>query len=100
MTRDEARPGQWCTSPARCGGQARYTDDMASVAESLRARTVARVLAMPVRERIALALALGDDDAAYFARANGCDSDAARRRLAQTHRRGRIPSGCTGVGAT
>ena len=67
---------------------------MTSVAEDLRARTVARVLAMPMRERIALALALGDDDAAQFARCNGCSPDAARRRLAETRRRGRTVSRC------
>jgi hypothetical protein len=67
---------------------------MASVAEDLRARTVARVLGMTVRERIALALALGDDDVARFARSSGSDLDAARRRLSQTRRRGRTPSRC------
>lgn len=70
---------------------------MASVAATLRAKTAARVLAMTVRERIALALALGDDDAARFARVNGCDVDAARRRLSQTRRRGRTPSRSAGI---
>lgn len=72
---------------------------MSSVAEDLRARTVAQVLAMTVHERIALALALGDDDAALFARCNGCDLAAARHRLAQTRQRGRTPSQCTGDSA-
>jgi hypothetical protein len=73
---------------------------MASAASHLRARTVARVLAMPVRERIALALALGDDDAALFARCNGCALDAARRRLAETRRRGRTASRCAADSAS
>jgi hypothetical protein len=35
---------------------------MTSVATTLRAVNIARVLDMPVAERIALALAIGDDD--------------------------------------
>jgi hypothetical protein len=72
---------------------------MASVADDLRARTAARVLAMSMRERIALALALGDDDAARFAEASGCDVATARRRLAQTREHGRTPSRCTAAPA-
>jgi len=69
---------------------------MPSVTDALRAQTVARVLALPPHARIALALALGDDDAARFARASGCDLSSARRRLADTRRRGRTPSRCAG----
>jgi hypothetical protein len=39
---------------------------MTSVADDLRARTIARVLALPVHARIALALSLGDDDLDVF----------------------------------
>ncbi|HEX6973703.1 MAG TPA: hypothetical protein VF147_04840 [Vicinamibacterales bacterium] len=71
-----------------------YTEPMKSVADGLRERTAARVLAMPAAARIALALALGDQDAALFATAVGCDPDTARRRLGASRRHGRTPSHC------
>lgn len=69
---------------------------MASDADDLRARTVERVLALALKDRIALALALGDDDAAAYSRSSGCDLDEARRRLARTRQRGRTPSRSAG----
>jgi hypothetical protein len=65
-----------------------------SVATTLRAVNIARVLAMPVAERIALALALGDDDLDLFVRASGLDRAEALRRLRAGRRRGRLPSRC------
>jgi hypothetical protein len=67
---------------------------MASVADDLRARTSARVLALPVRARIALALALGDDDLALYARFSGLDPRTALLRLSATRQHGRAPSAC------
>jgi hypothetical protein len=65
---------------------------VASVADDLRRQTTARVLAMPVRERIALACTLGDHDLALFVRASGLARDAARRRLRDARQQGRMPS--------
>lgn len=73
-----------------------YTEPMRSVGADLRARTVDRVLAMPVRERIALALALGDEDLELFARSSGLDRAEALRRLRDGRRRGRHPSRAAG----
>jgi hypothetical protein len=63
-----------------------------SVADDLRARTVNRVLALSLPERMALALALGDDDLDLFVRVSGLDRDEARRRLCTQRHRGRAPS--------
>ena len=46
---------------------------MRSIADAIRARTVTQVLALSVRERITLALSLGDDDLELFVRASGLD---------------------------
>ncbi len=70
---------------------------MTSLADTLRAETVARVLAMTVEERIALALSLGDDDLALYVRATGADVATARRQLHSRRQRGRIPSACAGT---
>ena len=69
-----------------------YTGDMGSVADDLRAQTIARVLELPTHERIALACVLGDDDLALFAHASGLDRDAARRQLRALRQHGRTPS--------
>jgi hypothetical protein len=63
-----------------------------SVADDLRARTVARVLAMPVSDRIELALRLGDDDLALFLRTRGMTRDAALHVLRAQRQRERTPS--------
>ncbi len=47
---------------------------------------------MPVPERIALALALGDDDLALFVRSSGLDRADALRRLRARRAQGRSPS--------
>jgi hypothetical protein len=62
------------------------------VADDLRERTIARVLALPVAERIALAFRLGDDDLALYVRASGLEPDEARRRLCARRHAGRTPS--------
>jgi hypothetical protein len=65
---------------------------MRSVADVLRARTIAQVLAMAPGERIALALALGDDDLELFVRASGLNRAEALERLRAGRRHGRAPS--------
>jgi hypothetical protein len=63
-----------------------------SVADVLRDRTAERVLALSVSDRIALALALGDDDLALFVRSSGLDRATAKRRLRAQRHHGRVPS--------
>lgn len=66
---------------------------MPSVADDLRARTAARVLAMPVAERIRLALSLGEDDLDLFVRASGRSRAEALAHLRATRAHGRrVPS--------
>jgi len=67
---------------------------MSSAADEMRTRTTERVLALPVMDRIALALALGDDDLHVFMRSSGLDRATALGRLAGTRRHGRTPSRC------
>jgi hypothetical protein len=62
------------------------------VADDLRERTIGRVLALPVAERIAIAFQLGDDDLALYVRASGLEPDEARRRLRARRHTGRTPS--------
>jgi len=62
---------------------------MKSVADELRAETRARVLGLPVAARIALALQLGDEDAALYAAHAGLEIDEARRRLHTQRAHGR-----------
>jgi hypothetical protein len=65
---------------------------MRSVADDLRRRTIAEVLDLAPAARIALALALGDDDLDLFVRTSGLDRDEARRRLRAQRQIGRAPS--------
>lgn len=58
----------------------------------LRRQTIARVLDMPMAERIRLALSLGDDDLALFERTSGLPREEARRRLRQQRESGRSAS--------
>lgn len=71
---------------------------MTSVADELRARTRAQVLALPVSERIQLALSLGDDDARRYASRQGVDRGEATRRLQRQHAHGRRTSAAAGSG--
>ena len=54
---------------------------MKSVADAMRARTTDAVLALSARERIALALSLGDDDLDLYMRTSGADRATALRQL-------------------
>jgi hypothetical protein len=65
---------------------------MRSVADDLRARTSAQVLALSVPDRMALAFSLGDADLEVFARASGLDRQDALRRLRTQRSRERRPS--------
>jgi len=65
---------------------------MRSVADEARARTHARVAALSPRERVGLALALGDDDLALFLRSSGVPGADALRRLRALRARDRRPS--------
>jgi len=65
---------------------------MTSVADDLRAQTLARVCAMSIEARIALALALGDADAEAYARHAGLPHKQARARLRASRQHGRKPS--------
>lgn len=67
---------------------------MTSVADALRADTRRRMAALSADERLRLALALGDDDAAAFAASHGVSLDEARRVLSRSRRQGRRPSAC------
>ena len=62
---------------------------MRSVADSLRERTTAAVLRLSVRERIALALRLGDADLDLYVQASRVDRDEALTRLRAQRARGR-----------
>ncbi len=63
---------------------------MKSVADELRLRTAEAVLRMPVAERIALALSLGDQDLELYMGANGLERTEALKRLRAQRARGRI----------
>jgi hypothetical protein len=65
---------------------------MSSVADQLRRDTADRVRRLPVAERIALALAIGDDDLALYMQASGKDRAAALQDLRAQRARGRTPS--------
>lgn len=76
----------------------RYTPDVRSVADSLRARTVERVLALPIEDRIALAFSLGEDDLTLYVRVSGLDRAVALRHLRKRHAHGRRPSPAATIG--
>jgi len=66
---------------------------MRSVADEFRGGNVERVLPLPVSERIALALSLGDEDLDLYVRASGLTPAAALLRLRAGRAHGRRPSG-------
>lgn len=84
------RPGGW----RRVAGSTthRYTGPVRSVADDLRLRTIARVLALPMAARINLALSLGDDDLELFTRHSRLARDEARKRLRAGRACGRASS--------
>ena len=65
---------------------------MISVADQLRRDTADRVGRLSVAERIALALAIGDDDLALYMQASAKDRESALRDLRAQRARGRTPS--------
>ena len=65
---------------------------MRSVADSLRDDTRRRTDALTPEARLALAFALGDEDAAALAATRGISVRAARALIARTRRIGRTPS--------
>jgi len=65
---------------------------MRSVADQLRDETRRRNAALPPEARVALALALGDDDARALAAARGISTAEARAQIARSRRLGRQPS--------
>ncbi|HWI19777.1 MAG TPA: hypothetical protein VNT81_18620 [Vicinamibacterales bacterium] len=69
---------------------------MKSVADALRLDTVDRVLRLPVLARIELALKLGDDDVALYAKSSRQSLAVARRKLEAQRRRGRTHSQSAG----
>jgi hypothetical protein len=62
---------------------------MHSVADELRAESRRRVAALPPADRVALALALGDDDVALLATARGITPVEARAAIAAARAIGR-----------
>jgi hypothetical protein len=65
---------------------------MRSVADDLRALTLARVLALPVAARIKLALSLGDDDLDRFVQSSGLERGDALNQLRAQRTHGRRTS--------
>jgi len=65
---------------------------MRSVADDLKADTRAAVARLDPMARVALALALGDEDASALARARGITVAEARRIFAARRAAGRLPS--------
>jgi len=67
---------------------------MASVADQLRRETWEQVRRLTVRERLALALSLGDDDLRLFSKARNVDLESAIALLRRGRQNGRRRSGC------
>lgn len=69
-----------------------YTSRMLTISERLRQEDRDRLRRMTPEERLAEALALGDEAIEAYATANGVDREEARRRLEQAGQAGRRPS--------
>lgn len=67
---------------------------MRSVADDLREELQEDVLNLPVEERMALALRLGERGLEMFRQANGLDREAAIRELQRQRQASRTPSKC------
>lgn len=65
---------------------------MSSVADYVRERTTAAVLALSPEERIELAFTLGEADLELFVRASGLSRESALAQLRAARRTGRLPS--------
>lgn len=74
------------------GGERGYTSRMVTISERLRQEDRDRLRRMTPEERLAEALALGDEAIDAYAAANGVDREEARRRLEQAGQAGRRPS--------
>lgn len=66
--------------------------------DEFREQTIRHVLSLPVADRIALALQLGDDDLRLFVSTSGLAPAVARQRLRAQRQHGRAPSRCADVG--
>jgi hypothetical protein len=69
-----------------------------SVADDLRAHTRSRILDLPVRARIELALALGDADLELFVKTSGLARDKAHARLTAQRARNRCVASPSATG--
>jgi len=67
---------------------------MKSVADELRAELREEINRLPVAERIALALRLGEEGVERFRRAHDLDRETAIRLLERRRQAGRTPSKC------
>lgn len=86
-----------CTPRAWDQRSARYTLRMDRVGDLTRRATNDLAAAMGARERIALSLALGDDDLRLFMAASHLNRDEAIARLRRTRQHGRRPSVAGGL---
>ncbi len=71
-----------------------YTPGMRSVADEFREKDREAVLKLSVKERIELALQLGDEDLDLYCRTQGLDRETAIRLLQRRRQAGRRPSKC------
>ena len=69
-----------------------YTSRMVTISERLRQEDRDRLRRMTPEERLAEALALGDEAIDAYAAAHGVDHEEARRRLEHAGQAGRRPS--------
>lgn len=67
---------------------------MRSVADDLREELQDEALQLPFKERMALALRLGERGLEIFRQASGLDREAALRELQRQRQAGRRPSKC------
>lgn len=65
---------------------------MRSVADDFRSESARQVANLPVSERVALALRLGEQDVALYRAAHGTSDADTRRALALARNVGRLPS--------
>jgi hypothetical protein len=72
----------------------RYTKGMKSVADDLRNELREEFARLPLEERIAQMLRLGEEDLRRFCEANGHDRETGLRLLQRQRQAGRTPSKC------
>lgn len=71
-----------------------YTPAMRFVADDLREELQDEVLRLPFKERMALALRLGERGLEMYCQASGLDRETAIRELQRQRQAGRTPSKC------